>query len=331
MDGEKDVISQGENIENPVAGLRDSFVNKETGLLDLGAVLSELAQVVRQFDPELDLAGIQRTIISSDYSAALKMLGKELGREVAPTQRGTSRGIAMLVATRDFDILVADSLLLEMVFLPDGKAFYTSINMLHHELCHAHDHLVKRKDLAHEFLAKELKGKRVHLNPMAMCLWDEYYANRRSYPTLFRGECIHATLLSEEILHVTETLKQQIALYRFSHDINALTSFATENIGYLFQLAGYVLGSLAGEGTTLEERYPEVWSVVSDSPLGKVWERLRLALDSLHERHGAWGTFDVLLPVEALADEVMKEFGLEFEERPQGLWVNVPYRTGDRF
>jgi hypothetical protein len=27
----------------------------------------------------------------------------------------------------------------------------------------------------------------------------------------------------------------------------------------------------------------------------------------------------------------MKEFGLEFEERPQGLWVNVPYRIGDRF
>jgi hypothetical protein len=133
---------------NSLAAKRAEYLDPATGRLDYGRVIQEVVGAIMSIDPTLDLSTIKSYRASSDYRGLLAEISKEMGRTVTATERTDGVGMAMLVHGKEGDVLALDLSILEGLFDADEDMMRLTVNLVHHELSHAHDSAAKRRNFA---------------------------------------------------------------------------------------------------------------------------------------------------------------------------------------
>jgi hypothetical protein len=316
----------GQPKANPLAELRGSYVDSASGQLDYERVLKDVIGYIGSEDPTLDLSDLRSIRASTDYPGLLQDISAELGRTITATERADGSGQAMLVHGNDGDILALSAGFLEAVFHADADTGLRAVNTIHHELAHAHDAAAKRRNFGAVWLAHRVTGASCYTLPCAEAVWSEYFADRRSYPTNPGGEPMHAAMLAAQIPAVESKMKATIGEFRNHGVCSRLLSAAIPEVHFLFMLAGYVLGTVAGAARPIEEIAPGVLNAVRATYFEPAWQALTVELDRMYQAHGRWVGIEAYAPLEQIVGSVIARLGVEFEPRNGELYVNVPFR-----
>jgi hypothetical protein len=211
------------------------------------------------------------------------------------------------------------------MFHEEEEVLQTVVNMVHHELCHAHDSAAKRRNFSGAWLTHSVTGVSRHLFPVADAVWCEYFANRRSYPTWPGGEHMHAAMFADQVSAVPVAVKEAIKAYRLHGGIPRLLDDAMPHIKFLFMLAGYVMGTVHGAGGALQDLDAAAAAAVKGSYFEPVWAALDAELERMYQTHGHWAGLAVYAPLEDIASSVMMSVGLVLELRGGQAYLNVPF------
>ena len=317
------------NDTNALAAMREQFLDPETGQVRWGDVIPAILGLISELDPGLELSSLSRVSTSSNYCGLLEEISKDVGRTMVATERESGVGVAMVIPDGEMNILAVDTGILENLFDPDLAVMLTTLNLLHHELAHVHDGAVKRRNLPDVWMKRRLEGWSYYTNRIAQGAWDEYYAERRSYPTLPRGESLRIPMLEAEIPKTAQAIRNAVAAHRLHCSMDSLIPAVFQEVRFLFQLAGYALGTLAAAEKPLEEVHTGAATVLRASSFGRHWDALAEHLDLLWCTHGAWPDGEIFAPVEAMVLTTLKELGVVLTIKADGgLWVEVLYDLG---
>ena len=308
--------------EAPGAGLtKEDFLGSD-GNLDYGQVLLFVQALLQELDPDLLVDPSLDFIITEDYPSALAELSKSVGRDLRPTHSDGAEGVAMTVNAGDHDVIVLHAGVLEALFTP-GMALF--IHTIHHELGHAHDHMVRRQSEFKGLPTEGMSDLRLRMFPLAEGLWGEYHAERHSAGTI-QGQSIHVPQLMKFMPHLLNEVAGDIAQYRHHWDVPKLMGQVSTRLDLFLTLTGYVLGDMAGTGSDPTALHPDLLAFLAKPPMQDLWQPLQQALDQFYVTHGHWESSVVFIPLEKLLVKVFHELGLDLSEHPRGLFVGVPYR-----
>lgn len=311
---------------NPLTVMREEYLDPETGLVRWGEVIPVIFGVICEYDPGLELSALSLVRTSPDYRSLLEEISKELRRPVVATERESGVGVAMVIPDGDKFLLAIDTFFLESLFAPSVEVMLTALNLLHHELAHIHDATVKRRNLPDVWMKRRLEGWSYYTNRIAQSAWDEYYAERRSYPTLPRGESLRIPMLEAEIPKTAQAIRNAIAAHRNHGSMDILVPAIFKEVHFLFQLSGYALGTLAAAGKTLEETHLGAATALRTSSFGTHWDGMAKRLDLLWSTHGAWPDGEIYAPIESMALTILKELGVILTIKADGgCYVEVLY------
>lgn len=314
------------NSTNPLAAIREQCLDPDTGQVRWGEVIPAILELIDEIDPGLELASLSSVRTSSNYRGLLEEISKDLGRTIVATERESGVGVAMVIPDGEMNILAVDTGILEYLFDPDVAVMLTTLNLLHHELAHIHDGAVKRRNLPDVWMKRRLDGWSYYTNRIAQSAWDEYYAERRSYPTLPRRESLRIPILETEIPKTAQAIRNAVSAHQLHSSMDVLVPAVFQEVGFLFQLAGYALGTLAAAEKPLEEVHAGAASVLRASRFGRHWDALAEHLDLLWRAHGAWPDGEIFAPLEAMVLTTLKELGVVLTIKADGgLWVEILY------
>jgi hypothetical protein len=292
--------------------LRSYCVDGATGAIDIEPMAHMAFLFVRSYAPDLHLSFLGWSI-GDDYDAALIAAAKELGVPVEErTKRDSGTGVAKLLSGKDRDIIVTSTGMIGGLFEEDLHWRNLALNTLHHEMCHAHDAALLRKNPPRPRTPSAWSQP---LHALSKCVWKEYSADRRAFPTLAIGECIHAPLLATEVVDVERRVKSVVATHRDrgNNDPGQLFADVLPDINWLLQLFGYVLGTAAGSGGSLEARNPDTAAALEGSCLHE-WREAAAHLDALYRTVGTWPSFDVFAPLEDFVRRVYLRLGMRMTQ-----------------
>ena len=313
---------------NPFAAHRADFTDPATGLLDYGRVINEVVALVRDIDPALNLSKLKSVRTSYDYRAVLVELSKETGRTVTATERAEGSGMGMLVHGKDDDVLALHQGLLDELFHDDPLRMRLAVNLIHHELSHAHDSAAKRKSFGDAWLSQPVTGVSNHLFPIADAVWCEYFANRRSYLTWPGSEHMHGPMFARQIPAARAAVKTAIRSFRRHVNVTHLLDDTMPQLNFLFMLTGYVMGTVHASGGSLEDVDAGAAAAMRGSYFESAWKALDIELDHLYQAHGQWPSgIGVYGPLEAIAGDVMVRLGLVLSVRNGRPYLDVPFTT----
>jgi hypothetical protein len=316
MTEEQPELSLNELIDL-LPAVRQRCVNPATGELDYPKLVNAAIEVALLIDDGLEVAAL-RLIAAPDYGAALAEAARLVGRPVEATRRPDGAvGVAMVVHGPETDVLVASVGLLATIFSDDPEARRFALNTFHHELCHGHDAAVRRRTVPGAFQERPRGSgwSYLLLSPVADTLWSEYSANRRSFATAPKGECIHAPMLAEELPRLARAAGAAIASFRTHGDVVRLLRELAPDVQYVFRLLGYVLGTLSASGGALEERNPEAAPALAASCLRETWRPAAEQLDRMYRSAGHWRDLEsTFAPLEELVRGAFLHLGLRLEE-----------------
>jgi hypothetical protein len=307
--------------------MRAKCTNPATGVVDGHELTRAAIAVVLLIDPTLDLASL-RIILNDEYDVALREASAAVGMKgmAKATRREAGSGAAMLLSGESFEVLAAGFSIVEGIFGEDPDRSRLMLYLLHHELCHAHDAAVLRR---------VLPGRRVGfsrrrgwswllLAPLASNLWSEYSANRRAAGTLPQGKCIHAPLLAGELPKIEDAARVAVEAYRQHRNADRVLEEIVLELGFAFQLLGYVLGAAAGSGETLSRRNPEAVVALRRSFLSETWVPASQHLGRMFRTSRSWRDLDEMFaPLEELAREAVQGLGLRLAD-VHGLPLLMP-------
>lgn len=314
------------NGSNSLAAMRELFLDPETGLVRWGEVIPEILKLICEIDPDLELSSLSQVRTSSNYPGLLEEISKDVGRTMVATERESGVGVAMVIPDGKMNILAVDTGILENLFDPDVVVMLTTLNLLHHELAHVHDSAVKRRNLPDVWMKQRLEGWSCYTNRIAQGSWSEYYAERRSYLTLPRGESLRIPMLEVEIPRTEQAIRNAVVAHRLHCSIDMLIPVVFQELRFLFQLAGYALGTLAAAEKPLDEVNAGAAAVLQASSFSRHWNALAEHLDHLWRTHGDWPNGEIFAPVEAMALSTLKELGVVLTTKADGgLWVEILY------
>jgi hypothetical protein len=293
---------------NPLAEFRDELIDPSTGNLDLERATREVLGVVCDEDEALELSNLRSVRSSSDYPALVAGIAKEVGKPLVATDRHDARGMAMVIHGPDGDVLALHTGLLQAVFGSDGDLADLALWTVHHELSHVHDWAVKTRNIGPEPYSRPPSC----FFAVADLIWSEYFADRRSFPSMPGGKSVHADVLVENVARIAGTAKAALAAALIQNSPKPLMDVTLPAARFLLTLAAYVLGALAGAGRTVGEEYPSVAAAITGSCLEKAWPMLAGHLDEMAATHGMWSGVEVYRPLEDAVESVFARLGMEF-------------------
>jgi hypothetical protein len=293
---------------NPLAEFRDELIDPSTGNLDLDRAMREVLGLVRDGDETLDLSNLRTVRASDDYPALIAGIAKEVGKPLARTERRDGTGMAMAIHGPDGDVVALHTGLLHAVFGSDGDLADLALWTVHHELSHVHDWTVKTRNIGPEPYARSPS----YFFPQAETIWSEYFADRRSFPSMPGGKSVHTDVLVANLAQVASTAKSALIRARVQDSPSPLLNEVVPEVSFLLTLAAYVLGALAGAGRTVGEEYPSVAAAITGSCLEQAWPVLAAHLDTMAASHGKWTGVAVYRPLEDAVQSVFARLGMAF-------------------
>ncbi|UWQ50226.1 hypothetical protein K3720_02120 [Leisingera caerulea] len=273
--------------------------------------------------------------IAFDYDEALKNLdrGVETHSELGATKEW-AQGVAMTpVVLRDNEIKshilmnagVASWLLEE----PETQNYREAIHVFAHECAHVEINAAFDRCFPGQLLKKKYNSWYDSLRGETIgATWDEYAATRicagfgadptENYETIFLN------ILEESGPNV----RTSILKYRMDGNIDELVVQAQLNIGNLFKMASYLLGTADGFGRNLETDMPRTWQALDEHWFKPFFHDLHEAFRHIWKDFGQWESYDSFEEIADIWLRAMKDRGLVIEPKPDGdMHVKVPFTS----
>lgn len=296
--------------------------------------LGELSgAVVKELGKYIDLGTLDGITIAFDYDEALKSLdrGVDTQSELGATKEW-AQGVAMTpVVLRDGEIkshiLMNAGVACWLLEEADTQNFSEAFHTFAHECAHVEINAAFDRCFPNQLLRKKydtwyesLRGETI------AATWDEYAATRicagfGADPT-DNYETIFLNILQESGPNV----RTAILKYRIDGNVDELVVQAQMNIGNLFKMASYLLGTADGFGRSLEADLPRSWQALDGHWFEPFAHELHEAFRQIWEAFGKWESYDSFEQIADIWLRVLKDRGLVLEPQPDGpMHVKVPF------
>lgn len=291
-------------------------VASEEHLYQVLAGLKIAAWQMRQTYPHLSYENLRQIIFTTDYKGELAALGQSRGRSIAPTMEPTGQSVAMTNHFPDGCVIVADSLLAQMLLSEDEKYRFTALQTMAHELCHVSDETFKF-NLFGETLKRPSSGLGIVFYPSVSALWSEYFAMRYSGLLLLDPK-LYTNHLAQVIRSTFKDMQVAFQTYLTDRDHVKVSSYFRQKLQFLCQCLGYAIGGLHGTGMTLDECDPDCAATIAGSPLAEHWEPLLDELNALAASYEGWKDLTALDPLLKRVEEIAISCGFKWTTKEDG-------------
>jgi hypothetical protein len=290
---------------------------------------------LKLFGTVLNLDRLEGVTVARDYDAALASIDSGTGTQTQSTATNDTfaRGVAMAVRVLrqgqvKCHIVVAASLMTSLLD-PVDAAHSLAVGLLAHEAAHVHDlHMQERAFPG--VLLRPRAGYREHiLLQIAHACWDEYAACRLSarFQHPEQLDWYQDTFCSFAD-GARDRADRQIHRYRRHGNVAQLVQEVLTEYGGLFKYAAYLLGHLDGLQLSLDGNAPKAAELINRRKnLGRNFNKLSTCLKSMWATYESWPGFQVFDSLCEFADDVLRQGGIEIEDRAEGAYVNVPFTS----
>lgn len=256
-----------------------------------------------QLSPELNLSRLDCIYIPNDFKEAIlsfQITHNKDERGYTDNEMGTAFGkvIDFLDNGIEKDRIFLHKGIFLSLFGEDEKLKQLSVNNIHHELCHIHDHsnVEKMIDFNQQYSALP-KSLNSVLYQHSMNIWEEYIVPKMSARTKSIDDAFDVEHIANLIKHTKQEMDK--AVDEFIIDRDTLKIFHRVQLlgGHLLKELSTLLGNLNGifpEKNALEDALDEVFQ---ETYIGDTWINLKVALRGLELLYPNWDNLNVLNPL----------------------------------
>lgn len=327
-DTDPEIVTTTPAFNLSVSGLHDPKKAEEFARL--------LGDYVHALGTALDLSRLAGMTVSDNYVEALTQVerGFETPHIVTRSENENMVGMAMCVQVLHDDVpmvhLVCEISMLIPLYAcePGSDDHKRALQMLAHECAHIED--LKRKDDA--FPGVLLKQKvtsffEAHFGPVALSLWQEYYACRRTAHFCRETGDDFAQVLVGCLDTNQKSVNEAIIRYRDHQDLDRLVVETFDPATRAIRIAAYLIGHLDGLGEGLEI-VPDVANRLDGTQLGELIEEIAVELRRLWDMRNEWTGMSDLDNLADLVCDTYAVAGVIATELPDGgAHLDVPYST----
>ncbi|ENP8341265.1 hypothetical protein ACEI10_002531 [Vibrio harveyi] len=307
---------------------------------DYHAPISQLTfQVCRSLarNYDLNLKNLSRVICTANYQEALEEIYSEFCFSSPPTftqnELGAASGCVVTRCNQDAgEILEHVMILRSSVFSPffesdkSDEEFNQIIHHMHHELSHIHDYNLRDEQMPGYLNEKIDAYANVLLSP-AKSLWDEYFANRSSHPTV-TNKSLNETIdrLDEILKHYNQDIIEQVSSYQWGAiNLETLHNFLRERILFIFQTFGYSIGYISGLNLSINSFSPETHNLLEESELGNFFYESLEKLDEIYENQSThWVSLESYQPLMDIVEKYYHSIGVYPSMKNEQLYLSIP-------
>lgn len=278
----------------------------------------------------IDISCLNDVIVTDDYGHDIENFYREGMNRSSPTKNEFGIGVAM---TMPFKVegAVKVNMFFDLNFMIKCmKSEYgqkSLIHYVHHELCHVEDIYFKSKNLK-EFLSEKIHGADIYLQRFAETMWDEYYAHRRSAPTINDEDFYDLQGMVRLISSVKPMVNENIKGYRFDADLDGLMSgcmgYIGQSLGCMARVAGNVHGGSKNFSVTHQETGVDPLALDDYN----IYSRAELCLDVMYCKYDTWKSVEIYSQLKEIVNDYLKYMGFYLETTEDNqLYVSIPFRA----
>jgi len=306
----------------------------EEGAQKLGQVLIKIVQEIA--GTGLDLRGLRRIIVTTEYAAELKSLVTTRPGEFHYTNEegavGAAQSIPIPLADGGFDFaVVCEAYAVIALVAPEATAEHRLMagHILHHELCHIHHDNTLLRTLPDSALKRNWRGEQRYIHLRALSCWSEYFANRISAYIFEDGEDFAAQqsgqTLVEAIPQAHSKVQEAARGFRLSGQVDPVVAAVDRYGGFLLKSLGSFLGYADGLEKSVCELSPTTADAISATYFAPFADRAHSALSGLFAKYQeGWTSLDVLEGLAAVVEDLYDYLGIHFTDLPDGqTWVDI--------
>jgi len=272
----------------------------------------------------LRIETLRRVVVPDNFGASVLEFQELHGLiERGHTEWGESEAVGKTMYYIDSEELCQEIFieknLFGLLFVPEGDEHQMACHLVQHELAHVDDYHNKWEMLGAVGPPNCSESVEDRFALFSDIAWSEYYANRKTSCTASRldTESIMGTL-ADLIYKVPIEVKGYIDEWQRHHDIDRLLKETDSIVSLLFRFMASLIGFRHGLG--LDESPEREW--VIEAGLERAHEQMEASLTRLFSEYPHWKGFGYDQLGTAL-HSIFKAFGLSFEDREEGVWVNV--------
>jgi len=282
-----------------------------------------------QLSPGLNLSRLDCIYIPNDFKEAIlsfQITHNKDERGYTDNEMGTAFGkvIDFLDNGIEKDRIFLHKGIFLSLFGKDEKLKQLSVNNIHHELCHIHDHsnIEKMTEFNNQYsILPESLNKVLYQH--SMNIWEEYIVPKMSAGT----KNVESAFDVENIANLIKYTKQEMdtAVDEYYSDKDTLKIFHKVQLlaGHLLKELSTLLGNLNGifpENNAIEDAIDEVFQ---DTYIRDIWIKLKAALRDLEFRYPKWGDLNVLNPLNEAVLLAWNTLRVYPVDTIQGLYLEV--------
>jgi len=286
----------------------------------------------------IDLERLDGVTVADDYDGALQRLDRGYTPSRSLTRSNSERitGVAMSPAVKRDGVVKAHLLfagwaIRSLLNSNDHETVGDAIYTIAHECGHVQD--LKQRDEAFPGLilnSQYVRYDEAAVGPVADTVWEEYAACRISAAfAKTKQVSYYETGLRSALEGARDRSNAAISEYRLHGDINRGVSEAGEHICEPLRMFGYLLGTLDGQETTIEEAASDAIAAIAGSPYAELFARTRVILRDLWTNRGRWLSTASFDPLRQAVRDALEEAGVVLTVLPDGrVHVGFPFLPG---
>lgn len=279
--------------------------------------------MMREDWPSMSFDSLKAITFHHDYEQALKDAAGAEGSAPAPTKEAGGFSVGMMVRVPDgVHLVMHESVALALASEEPEQSNWAQ-HVVRHELCHVADFAFKRDLIAKYPDRCTYSGFESFMAPLAEALWDEFYANTYSSGS-WSDPRTFLDLLRDAVPVIHAGIVDAILDYRSSANLDELLAIAAPKVKFVAQCFGYVAGSLAGLGVSLEQEAPEEHAMLQRLALLGAWDQCFNALDELDRARPNWESVLDLSKLFPGCIALFAGFGLHYRPQGEGAYVDIP-------
>ena len=302
-----------------------------------------ILQVIPIIAKDLDISNLKSIIIPENFKEELSSFQKEnnLPVEMTDNEHGVCKGKTMnlkdgsesAVIFLDKECLLyyaADNIIQK---IPYGEEIIATVyrarsfwvNTLHHELCHV-DERNKRKSISW------LQNRRIdpaepfdRYLDLAMILFEEYYACRKSSGTHFILGLDTNNLVDEVRIIESEIFAKRTAYNDGKISLESFFQFFVSYSRLLLTRVAYALGNYyCVDDDKRKEQYNWLSDKLDGTNAGEILHELDMALNNLYEVYPQWENENVLEDLADLVGYYYLLFRITLHNHGESLFISIP-------
>ncbi len=291
--------------------------------------------LISQLSKDLNVELLESFIVPNDFGKELTEFQLLNGLTVEYTNDDTGRAFGKTLSYvnngKHCITVFIDKSILFHAFSDNSETSKLAIHLIHHELCHVHDDIIRARLFGVDYIMKERGDFNEVLKIHANAIWAEFIATKLSISSIYVGYDMNIGYLFQIIDLEKDKCEQYIDEYRVSNDIDTLLNRIELSSFYVLRLACIVYGNLIGISEILDENsYEEMKKSIDDkiaeTYIKDIWIELGRILSVMNNEYPDWNGEVHIENLSKIVLMTWNEMGIFPLETEEGIYIEVPYQ-----